>query len=38
MDLPSGSYDAIVMSGGFSKEHVPVKALYEIARLLKTGK
>lgn len=35
--VPDGTYDAIVIAGGFSKEHLPVDSLREIARLLKKG-
>ena len=36
--LADGSYDAVVIAGGYSKEHLPVDSLHEVARVLKKGK
>lgn len=32
------SYDVVTISGGFAQAHMPVDALREVARVLKSGK
>ncbi len=33
-----GEYDAVVICGGFSKQHLPVSCLHDVLRMLKPGK
>ncbi len=35
--VEDGHYDAVVINGAFVKGHLPVDALREIARILKSG-
>ena len=37
-DAPDQSFDGVVMAGVFSKGHLPISALKEVARILKPGK
>ncbi len=36
-DVQDGSYDAVTVCGAFTKGHLPVDSLREIARILKKG-
>ena len=36
-DIPDGSYDVVLIMGGFAQSHLPINSLYQAARALKPG-
>ena len=36
-DIQDGSYDVVLIMGGFAQSHLPIDSLYQAARALKPG-
>ena len=36
-DVKDGSYDVVLIMGGFAQSHLPIDSLYQAARALKPG-